>query len=323
MALIEVENLVKEFRTTKKREGLGGSLVDLVNPQKTVVRAVDQVSFSIPQGQIVGYIGPNGAGKSTTIKMMCGILHPTSGSIRVGGLSPQTHRQQVVRNLGIVFGQRTQLYWDLRLGESFELLRRIYQVSAADFQASFDRLDRVLNLKPLMDRPVRQLSLGQRMRGDLAASMIHSPPVLFLDDPSIGLASEAKGAMRQFRRDLNEQFSTTIILTSHDLVDLQQLCHRVIVLNQGRVVEDGPLHRLVDQIAPYRYLVVDLRAEAVVTHPEAEVVRTQGTKVWLRFAKAQISASKLIVDLSQRYEIRDLSVTEPDIEDVIRTIYSR
>lgn len=320
--MIEVRELVKEFTVTKKKSGLRGSIASLFHAEKSRVKAVDGISFEIEQVDIVGYIGPNGAGKSTTIKMLTGILHPTSGTIRIDGISPQKDRKAVVQKLGVVFGQRTQLYWDLRLGESFELLKRIYRIDNKTFQANMDMMQAVLQINEIVDTPVRQLSLGQRMRGDLAAAMLHSPSILFLDEPTIGLDVDAKHSIRKFIKEINRLKGTTVILTTHDLDDVEQLCKRLIVVNHGKVVEDGPLQSLIDKLAPYRLLVIDLAEPAELKqHPAAELVRQEGLRVSFRFDRNRITAAELISDLSKLYPIQDLGVKEPDIEAVIREVY--
>jgi len=321
-AVIEVNDLVKEYIVTKKESGLRGALKGLLFPEKSTVRGVDGISFSINPGEIVGYIGPNGAGKSTTIKMLTGILHPTSGSIKVCGISPQADRKSVVRKLGVVFGQRTQLYWDLRLGESFELLRRIYQIDKTSYEESLAILTDVLKLNEFINTPVRQLSLGQRMRGDLAAAMLHSPSILFLDEPTIGLDADAKHAIRNFIKEINRKRGVTVILTTHDLDDVEELCSRLVVVNHGKVVEDGPIESLIHKLTPHRLLVVELEHPCDdLAHPSAEIIKCDGLKIWYQFEKERISAAELISDLSQKLPIQDLSVKEPDIEDAIREVY--
>ncbi|NUU64426.1 ATP-binding cassette domain-containing protein [Paenibacillus sp. JW14] len=322
MSIIEVKDLVKEFVVVRKKTGLAGAVRSLVMPDKKIVKGVDGLSFNIEQGDIVGYIGPNGAGKSTTIKMLTGILHPTSGSIQVCGLSPQKERKAVVRQLGVVFGQRTQLYWDLRLGETFELLKRIYRIEDKKFKHTLDMLNDVLRIQDFIDTPVRQLSLGQRMRGDLAASMIHEPSVLFLDEPTIGLDADAKHAIRQFIKTMNRERRMTVFLTTHDLDDVEQLCSRLLVVNHGHIVEEGPLDTIVNKLAPSRLLVIELSEESQAPeHLRAQLVRQEGLKLWYQFDKAGITAAELIADLSGKLPIRDLSVQEPDIEDAIREVY--
>lgn len=322
-SVIKADNLVKEFVVSEKDAGLLGSVKGLFAPRKRIKRAVDGVSFDIGHGEVVGYIGPNGAGKSTTIKMMCGILNPTSGQVLVGGLSPAKHRQRVVRDLGVVFGQRSQLYWDLRLGESFELLRRIYGVDKAVFAEKLRQLDEILGIGELSGVPVRQLSLGQRMRGDLAASMLHSPSILFLDEPTIGLDVDVKFSVRRFIKEINEKYGVTIILTTHDLDDVQALCRRIIIINDGRIVSDSPLEELIDRHSPYRLMTVDLNAEEITySHPRAEVLKTEGPRLLLRFRKNEISAGELISDIAAKYQIKDLSLQESDIDEIIRRIYA-
>ncbi|HOJ12123.1 MAG TPA: ATP-binding cassette domain-containing protein [Clostridiales bacterium] len=324
MALIEVKNLSKEYKVVKKKSGLRGAFAGLLHRETTIVNAVNDISFSIDKGEIVGYIGPNGAGKSTTIKMMSGILAPTKGSILINGISPQKDRQQVVKNLGVVFGQRSQLYWDLRLGESFELLKRIYQIPDETYKSNLAVMNEILKINEIIDTPVRQLSLGQRMRGDLAAAILHSPPILFLDEPTIGLDVEVKYAIRKFIRDINLKFQTTIILTTHDLDDIQQLCDRIIIINHGRIVEDGSLHELIKRISPYRQLVLEFYDEVPeIKHEKAKVIKQEISRVWLQFDNTKITAADLISDLSVNYTFKDLSLEEPNIDEIIREVYSK
>lgn len=322
MAVIEVKHLNKTFKTVKKEKGLKGAVKALFKPERRIVTAVDDVSFSIEQGEIVGYIGPNGAGKSTTVKMMSGILRPTSGEILVNGISPAADRKKVVKRLGVVFGQRTQLYWDLRLGESFELLRRIYDVPDEVYKENMAMMDEILDLKSIIDTPVRQLSLGQRMRGDLAAAMLHSPDVLFLDEPTIGLDVDAKHAIRRFIKEINETRRTTIILTTHDLGDIQELCRRIIIINKGRVIEDGSLDELIDRIAPFRQLVIDFYSEQRIEHPRAQIVSCEGARTVYRFMKNEVTAAALIEDISKSAKIKDIRLEEASIDDIIRAAYA-
>ncbi len=321
MPVIEVKNLSKRFKTIKKQKGLKGAVKGLFKPERKIVTAVDDVSFSIEQGEIVGYIGPNGAGKSTTVKMMSGILRPTSGEILINGISPVKDRKAVVKHLGVVFGQRTQLYWDLRLGESFELLKRIYDVPDDVYNENMKMMDEILDLKSIVDTPVRQLSLGQRMRGDLAAAMLHSPDILFLDEPTIGLDVDAKHAIRKFIRQINETRKTTIILTTHDLGDIQELCKRIIIINKGVVIEDGSLDEIADRIAPYRQLVIDFYSEQNITHPKAEIIKTEGARTVYRFMKSDVTAAKLIEDIGKQAKIKDIRLEEANIDDIIRVAY--
>lgn len=322
MEQIILKNVSKEYKVTKKKKGLVGAFSNLFHTEKLLVNAVNDISFTIHQGEIVGYIGPNGAGKSTTIKTMSGILHPTSGEILINGISPQNNRKKVVKNLGVVFGQRSQLYWDLRLGESFELLKRIYNVDDKQYQDYLTEMKEIMGLNEFIDIPVRQLSLGQRMRGELVAAMLHSPSILFLDEPTIGLDIDAKHAIRKFILEINKRKGVTVILTTHDLEDVSELCKRLIVINHGKVVKDGPIDEIISQMASHRMMVLDL-ANPVdnLKTDKAELVKIEGNKIWCKFDHHQITASELISELAKELSIIDLSVKDPDIEDAIRQIY--
>ncbi len=242
--VIEARGLVKEFCKHRSRPGLAGALLDLLSRRMETVRAVDGIDLVVRPGEVVGYIGPNGAGKSTTIKMLTGILVPTSGTLRVNGMVPWRDRQRFCRTIGVVFGQRSQLWWDIAVRESFRLLQRIYRVAEEDYRRQVGMLAEVLELADLMDVPVRKLSLGQRMRCELAAALIHNPPLLFLDEPTIGLDVTVKLRIRQFLRELNARHGTTILLTTHDLGDIQALCQRAVIIDRGRIVYDGSLEAL-------------------------------------------------------------------------------
>jgi ABC-2 type transport system ATP-binding protein len=319
--MIKVKNLSKDYHVVKKEAGVKGALKSLVTKESKVIPAVKKLDFTIEAGEIVGFIGPNGAGKSTTIKMMSGILTPTRGEILVDGIDITKHRKEVVQNIGVVFGQRSQLNWDLRLSESYELLRHIYQIDKEQFKKTLDEMDEILGIKELLDKPVRQMSLGQRVKGDLVASMIHSPKVLFLDEPTIGLDVTSKYALRKFVKEINEQRGTTIILTTHDLGDIQQLCKRLIIINHGSIVEDGNLDDIVDRIAPYKTLVVEYYNEQYGTHDKCQLIESEGNIAKYRFMKNDITAAKLIESLSQQSQIKDVSIEEAGIDDIIRVAY--
>lgn len=323
MKIIEVNHVVKEYKKIKKETGLKGAVKSLFVQKAEYVRAVDDITFDIEQGDIVAYIGPNGAGKSTTVKMLSGILQPSSGEILIDGLSPQKNRKQVVKNIGVVFGQRTQLNWDLRLGETFELLKRIYQIDDKAYKSNLDMLNEILEINKFIDTPVRQLSLGQRMRGDLVAAMLHSPKVLFLDEPTIGLDVEAKYSIRKFIKEINERNRTTIILTTHDLGDIQELCKRLIIINEGKIIEDGSLDELIDRIAPFRYLIVDFYSPVNIPHPKAEIVTMNEARTIYKFKKDEISAAQLIEDISRVSPIKEISLQETKIDDIIRAAYRK
>ena len=321
MNMIEVKNLSKDYHVVKKEGGLKGALKALVTRESKVISAVKNLNFTIEAGEIIGFIGPNGAGKSTTIKMMSGILTPSEGEILIGGRDITKHRKEVVQHIGVVFGQRSQLNWDLRLGESFELLRHIYQIDKNQYQKTLDEMDDILGIKELLDKPVRQMSLGQRVKGDLVAAMIHSPKVLFLDEPTIGLDVSSKYALRKFIKEIKEQRGTTIILTTHDLGDIQQLCNRLIIINHGNLVEDGNLEDIVNRIAPYKTLVVEYYDEQFATHEKCQLIESDGNIAKYRFMKNDITAAKLIEALSMKAQIKDVSIEEAGIDDIIRAAY--
>ncbi|MFE5739535.1 ABC transporter ATP-binding protein [Streptomyces celluloflavus] len=287
------------------------------------VRAVDGITFRVPRGEMVGYIGPNGAGKSTTIKMLTGILVPSGGRLRVAGIDPARERTRLARRIGVVFGQRTTLWWDLPLKDSYELVRRMYRVPDARYRDNLARCVELLDLAPLLDVPVRQLSLGQRMRGDIAAALLHDPEVLYLDEPTIGLDVVSKAKVREFLREVNAERGTTVLLTTHDLTDIEQLCRRVMVIDHGRLVYDGPLDGLRAAGEGERTLVVDLARELppIEGVPGARTVKVAGPRQWLVFPAGQ-SAAPLVAAVAERYPLVDLSVREPDIEDVIAKLYA-
>jgi ABC-2 type transport system ATP-binding protein len=306
---IEVAGLRKEFRTRHGR-----------------VVAVAGIEFRVGPGEFVGYAGPNGAGKSTTVKMMSGVLVPSAGTVTVDGLVPWRERRRLARRMGVVFGQRTQLWWDLPLVDSLDLVRHLYHIDEPTWRRRLDELAGLLALGPLLARPVRALSLGQRMRAELAAAVLPGPRVLFLDEPTIGLDVEAKAAVRGFLRHLNAADGTTIILTTHDLDDITQLCSRLIIIDHGRIVYDGTVDDLHTAYGSTRMLVVDLAdpAAQLTTGPDwagAQVVRADGHRRWIRFARDQVSAAELVALVLERHQVLDLSIVEPDIEDVIRRIY--
>ncbi|MFE6645476.1 ATP-binding cassette domain-containing protein [Nocardioides sp. NPDC057772] len=315
MSLIEVRDLSREF-IIRKRAGV-------VRRTSVVKHAVHDLSFEIEAGEMVGYIGPNGAGKSTTIKMLTGILVPSGGSALVAGLEPARQRRELARRIGVVFGQRTSLWWDLPLRDSFDLLRRIYRIPDQTFRRNLEDHVALLDLGDLMDTPVRQLSLGQRMRGDIAAALLHDPEILYLDEPTIGLDVVSKGRLREFLRALNHERGTTLMLTTHDLQDIEALCDRVIVIDRGTAVFDGPLSSLRINGGASRTLVVDLVDEAPAIAVEgAQVVKVEGPRQWLSFP-ADASAAPLVAQVAAAYDVADLSIHEPAIEDVIRQLYSR
>ena len=326
MTIIEARDLTKVFRQPDKAPGLKGSLRHLVVRDYTEKVAVDHISLDVEPGEAVAYVGPNGAGKSTTIKLLCGILVPTSGEVRIDGLVPHRERAAVARQIGVLFGQRTQLWWDLTVADSLAALRDIYGVSQAAYTERLERFDEVLGLGELLPVVGQRLSLGQRVRADLAAAMLHDPPVLYLDEPTIGLDVSVRDRVRQFLASLPEQ-GTTIMLTSHDFQDIEAVCRRLVIIDGGRIIFDGDLAALKDKFAQERVLrletveplapesVPDLPAGARLSegdHPRAVLVR---------FNRFAATAAQIVASVGQAAEISDFQVQEPSIDDVIRQVY--
>lgn len=320
--VIEAIGLRKHFKVSKHRPGLWGAIRNLVVRRHELVRAVDGVSFKINTGELVGYIGPNGAGKSTTIKMLSGLLVPTDGTLRVNGFIPSKQRKQLVSQLGAVFGQRTTLWWDLPVIESLELLQHVYRIPADAFKRNLNEFRQLLELDSFLQMPVRSLSLGQRMRADLCAALLHNPPLLFLDEPTIGLDVVAKERIREFIHHVNAERGTTIILTTHDLSDVERLCERVMIIDHGRLLYDGHLEELRNRFGGNRELEVDFAEhyDDVEVHG-ARVVSREDKRAVYQFERGAVTASELIGLLSTRFRIRDLKVREPDIESTVRRIY--
>jgi ABC-2 type transport system ATP-binding protein len=313
--IVELEHVAKTFAVRVRRGRL--------RRERRLVRAVDDVSFSIDRGTMVGYVGPNGAGKSTTVKMLTGILVPSSGRISVAELEPSRQRIALARRIGVVFGQRVQLWWDLPLRDSFELLRHIYRVPADRHGPNLDAFTELLELGPFLDTPVRQLSLGQRMRGELTASMLHDPELLFLDEPTIGLDVVAKARVREFLTEMNRERGVTVLLTTHDLDDIERLCSRLLILDHGRVIYDGGVDELKRRYGGERTLVVDLEEPAPPLElPGVRVDRVEGPRQWLRFRRDDVSAAELTAAVAAKARVLDLALEEPDIEDVVRRIYT-
>lgn len=319
MNIISVKNLTKNFRISEKKKGIFSFLFN----RKTLIKsALDHLSFDICEGELVGYIGPNGAGKSTTVKILAGILHPNEGEVKVLGKTPWENRIETVSQIGVVFGQRTQLLWDLPVIDSFQFLKEIYRIPQGSYQRALEELTEALDLAKLYSIPVRHLSLGQRMRCDIAASLLHSPKILFLDEPTIGLDAVSKIAVRNFIRNLNQQHKTTIILTTHDMDDIESLCRRVLILNEGKLYYDGLLETFRQKMAPERRLIVDLIDDkAFVSDPEAVLLKQEGHRAWLKYNPQKTSTTTLISRITSNYPIRDLYIENPPIEEIIAQLY--
>jgi len=320
--IIHVKNLQKVYKVYHNHKGYLGALKNLFDRQFDQVHAVDNISFDIQPGELVGYIGPNGAGKSTTIKMLTGLLVPSDGEVRVNGFIPWKERKKYVKQIGAVFGQRTTLWWDLPLSDSFELLKHIYEIPDLTFKQNFDIFREILALDVFMNTPVRSLSLGQRMRADLCAALLHNPPLVFLDEPTIGLDVVAKQRIREFIEFINQEKETTIMLTTHDISDIAKLCERVMIIDHGKILFDGKLDDLLTEFGGKRLLSVDFAENyANPSLQDAVLVQRDGNKVIYSFERKKVSASALIHRLSEQYRISDLEVRDQPIEDTIREIY--
>jgi ABC-2 type transport system ATP-binding protein len=320
--MIQVDNLCKYFQLNKHHRGFWGNFRNLATRQRDLIRAVDGISFTIKPGELVGYLGPNGAGKSTTIKMLTGLLVPTSGEMLVNGQVPWKERQSYVAKIGVVFGQRTTLWWDLPVIESLDLLQYIYKIPSQQYHKNLDDFRQILELDPFINSPVRALSLGQRMRADLCAALLHNPAILFLDEPTIGLDVVAKERIRQFILHVNRERSTIILLTTHDLTDVEKLCERVMIIDEGKLLFDGQLENLRDRFGGKRQLVVAFAEDYENTIIDgAEIFDRDGRMVTYHFDRNLITASELIGRLSAKYRIHDLEVREPEIETTVRKIY--
>jgi ABC-2 type transport system ATP-binding protein len=328
--IIQADRLEKHFVVARRRAGALGALRGLVDRGGRQVEAVAGISFAIQPGEMVAYIGPNGAGKSTTIKMLTGILVPTSGDATVAGFTPWLQRKQLALRIGVVFGQRTQLWWDLPLIESLELLRYVYRLPAERFNENLREFRQLLGLDACLETPVRQLSLGQRMRGDLTAALLHDPAILYLDEPTIGLDVVAKARIREFLLRINRERGVTILLTTHDLADVEFLCRRMMIIDHGRLLFDGELERIRARFGTHRTLVVDLEPDGAAgdeqriclpDHPAATLTKSEGPRHWIRFDRQQTSVAQLIGDVTARNQVRDIAIEEPEIEEIVRRIY--
>ena len=334
-SMIEAEHLSKTFRVTRRRPGLSGALRSVLDPAVRHVEAVQDLSLRVARGEMVGLVGPNGAGKSTTIKMLTGILVPTGGDVHVAGLNPVRQRRELAARIGVVFGQRSQLWWDLPLIDSLRLLRHLYRVTEKRHRENLARLRGMLDLDEFLDTPVRQLSLGQRMRGDLAAALLHDPELLYLDEPTIGLDVVAKARIREFLLAINAEQGVTVLLTTHDMDDVEMLCPRMVIIDHGRKLYDGTVGEIRERFGGERTLIAVLDAAEIAAIardaqgqpvlgelPEGvRQVQAEAPRIWLSFGRDALPAHELVAWLGARYRLRDVTFQEPEIEDVIRRIY--
>jgi len=320
---IEVQNLKKTFKISKRSKGIPGMLANMVVPKFEEKQAVKDISFSIEKGEMVGFIGPNGAGKSTTIKMLSGILCPDSGKVEVAGYIPYKQRKEYVKNIGVVFGQKSQLQWDLPVIDSFELLRAIYRIPEAEYKKNYNRFVEMLDMSEFLNRPVRQLSLGQRMRADIVAALLHSPKVIFFDEPTIGVDVVGKETIRNFIRELNKEDEVSMIFTTHDMQDIEKTCDRLIIIDKGLKVYDGALMGIREKYGTTRQLDVEfVQNTEIEPIKDVDIKRLDERKVRFTFENHAVQIDGLMNHLLSKYGIRDINVSEPEIEALIRKIYN-
>lgn len=321
MTLIKAENLSKTFRIYNQGEGIRGYLKSFISRDYEEVHAVEDLNLEIDEGEMIGYIGANGAGKSTTVKMLTGILEPSSGKIEVDGRNPNRERKKNAMNIGVVFGQKTQLWWDLPVKESFKLLKEIYEVSDEDYENRIDEFDEVLQLSDFWDQPVRKLSLGQKMRCELAAAFLHHPKMVYLDEPTIGLDVAVKERIREFIKKMNQDKNITVMLTTHDIGDIEDLCDRIVVLDEGKKIYDGQLDHLVNRFSSRR-LVLETEDDIAPDIEGIKDIQKPNGKTEIVFDKEVISAPDLMKEILERYNVSDFQIREPDIEAVVKKIYN-
>lgn len=327
MSIISVSNLSKTFKKPLRREGLSGMVKSLFSREYEEIKAVDSISFDIEQGEIVGYIGANGAGKSTTIKMMCGILHPTEGSVTVNGMSFDDSRQSINKEMGVVFGQKTQLWWDIPLIETFKILKSIYEVPDDEYNERFEYLCDLLDMKPFLTQNVRSLSLGQRMRADFAAALIHSPKIVYLDEPTIGLDVLVKDKIRSAIKELNKKYNTTVILTTHDMKDIEELCNRIIIIDKGRILYDGSLANIKYRFGNTKTVFIPSNVEldrAEITARFSGVsLEDHDDRIGIKFSVDEVDLDDMLMYLIGTYHIKDLKIEDISIEDITKQLYEK
>ena len=322
MSFIEVKNISKDFKVNKSSAGIPGMIANMFVPKFEIKKAVNDLSFTIEKGEMVGFIGPNGAGKSSTIKMLSGILCPDKGSITVGGFVPYKQRKSYVGNIGVVFGQKSQLQWDLPVIDSFELLRAIYRIPEEKYKRNLERFTEMLDMKSFINQPVRQLSLGQRMRSDIVASLLHSPEIVFFDEPTIGVDIIGKETIRSFIKELNEQDKVTMIFTTHDMQDIEQTCKRIIIIDKGSLMYDGSLQEIRSKYGTSRRLIAEFNEETAVAPIKNVIIEDlKDRKASFTFDNNIVDVNKLMHEVLEKYSVHDVTVAEPEIESIIQKIY--
>lgn len=326
MALIEVEDLVKTYKVIEKKKGLKGYFINLVKPKTKEFKAVKSISFSINKGELVGYIGENGAGKSTTIKMLTGLLTPTTGKIVVNDIVPNEKRIENNKNIGAVFGQKTQLWWDLPVIESFKLVKKMYSLSDEEYKKNLDRFTKLLELEDLLDKQVKNLSLGQKMRCEIAITFLHNPKIVYLDEPTIGLDVLVKENIRKFIKDINKEKGTTVILTTHDLKDIEDVCDRIILLDKGEIIYDGSKENFKSMYGNYIKAEFVLKNKSskiidVLKIPYVEFIEESADSLKIKFNHDKIKILKIMDKISKFCTIEDVHMKEPELEDILKDIY--
>ena len=322
MSFIEVKGVSKEFKVNKRSAGIPGMIANMFVPKYEIKKAVNGLSFTIEKGEMVGFIGPNGAGKSSTIKMLSGILCPDKGSIKVNGYIPYKQRKAYVKNIGVVFGQKSQLQWDLPVIDSFELLRAIYRIPEDRYKKNLERFTEMLDMKSFINQPVRQLSLGQRMRSDIVASLLHSPDIVFFDEPTIGVDVIGKETIRSFIKQLNQEDQVTMIFTTHDMQDIEQTCNRIIIIDKGSLMYDGSLQEIRSKYGTTRRLIAEFNEETKIEPIKNVIIEDlKDRKASFTFDNNVVDVNKLMHEVLEKYSVHDVTVAEPEIENIIQKIY--
>lgn len=320
--IIEVNNLTKKYKIAEPGDGLKNKIIRFFKPKYREHIALKNVSFNIKEGEVIGYLGPNGAGKSTTIKLLTGVLVPTSGDVIVNGLSPYKKRTKNAYSIGVVYGQRSQLWWDLPLIDSFKILAAMYHLPKNEYERNLNELVSILQIEPFLEQPVRKLSLGQRMRGDIAASLLHNPPILYLDEPTIGLDIVSKNRILEFIRLINAERKTTVVFTTHNLSDIEKICNRIMIINEGEVILDNMKGEILNKFGNIKTLVIKFNREIKDFNiDEGRVIKTDSNRVWIEFDSENISAFELIRSLENGNGVVDVSIEENNIESIITDIY--